>query len=260
MRKGLTVGSGRKGYYNIQGRDPLVHKMSAKGIKQPQRMPNFGGKMPKNISISKHTWSFEKDGNKFKLELGNWSDVGWHWDGNEKDLVSYLIRLKSSEVSNEFLKEMKDNNISFSDLKSQMLKNLDEIDGLYEISGDNSRWHFGQTFTSDSSDGISLFLDDQEEKGYKLTKEQRDKFLNEMNYGDGSANFDEFEREDGGRYKNIMKKAINDSKTFEDFFDALDSVREDYQEIMIERDQELEMNNAFDEFNKFVKAEKIKKN
>jgi apolipoprotein D and lipocalin family protein len=36
-RKGLTIGSGRKGYYNIQGRDPLVHKMSAKGIKQIQK-------------------------------------------------------------------------------------------------------------------------------------------------------------------------------------------------------------------------------
>jgi len=33
----MMVGSGRQGYYNVTGRDPMVHSLSARGIKQPQR-------------------------------------------------------------------------------------------------------------------------------------------------------------------------------------------------------------------------------
>lgn len=42
QRKGMMVGSGRKGYYNVIGKDPMVHSLSAKGIKQPQRMLPIG--------------------------------------------------------------------------------------------------------------------------------------------------------------------------------------------------------------------------
>jgi len=38
MRKGMMVGKGKKGYHNVIGKDPIVHSMSAKGIKQPQRV------------------------------------------------------------------------------------------------------------------------------------------------------------------------------------------------------------------------------
>lgn len=35
----MRVGSGRKGYYNVLGSDPRVHSQSARGMKQPQRLP-----------------------------------------------------------------------------------------------------------------------------------------------------------------------------------------------------------------------------
>jgi hypothetical protein len=37
-RKGMMVGSGKRGYHNIIGKDPRVHSDSAKGYKQPQRI------------------------------------------------------------------------------------------------------------------------------------------------------------------------------------------------------------------------------
>jgi hypothetical protein len=37
MRKGMMVGSGKRGYHNVIGKDPAVHSQSAKGIKQPQK-------------------------------------------------------------------------------------------------------------------------------------------------------------------------------------------------------------------------------
>jgi len=39
MRKGMMKGSGKKGYHNVIGKDPMVHSQSAKGIKQPQKLP-----------------------------------------------------------------------------------------------------------------------------------------------------------------------------------------------------------------------------
>jgi hypothetical protein len=49
-RKGMMVGTGKRGYHNVIGRDPAVHSQSAKGIKQPQQV---------NIipSISRKEWN-----------------------------------------------------------------------------------------------------------------------------------------------------------------------------------------------------------
>jgi hypothetical protein len=259
-RRNLGKGKGM-GYKNlIKGYDAKIHSNSAKGMKMPQRMPQMiGGKLPKNISILKNNWSFEKSGKGIDIGLGNWTDAGWKWDGNEKDLVSYLIRLNSSQVRDEFLQEMEKNNISFADFKKQMISNLDESDGLYEISGDNVRWHFGQTFTSDSSDGISQIIEEKEAQGYKMTDEQKQKFMREIDYQDGSTNFDEFEREAKGQYKEKMSKAIKQSNSFSDFFDKLQKIKEDYQEFMLERDSKLEWESVTEQFNKFVKKESIKK-
>jgi hypothetical protein len=38
MRKGMLVGSGKRGYKNIISNDPSVHSQSSKGIKQPQKV------------------------------------------------------------------------------------------------------------------------------------------------------------------------------------------------------------------------------
>jgi hypothetical protein len=49
MRKGMGKGQG-KGYKNLTGRDPKVHSMSAKGMKQPQRMAM--AKINKSLTLS----------------------------------------------------------------------------------------------------------------------------------------------------------------------------------------------------------------
>jgi hypothetical protein len=41
MRKGMMVGTGKRGYHNVVGRDPAVHSQSAKGLKQPQNVNVF---------------------------------------------------------------------------------------------------------------------------------------------------------------------------------------------------------------------------
>jgi len=40
-RKGMMVGKGKKGYHNVVPKDKIVHSQSAKGRKQPQRIPQI---------------------------------------------------------------------------------------------------------------------------------------------------------------------------------------------------------------------------
>jgi hypothetical protein len=73
MRKGLTKGSGRIGYYNVIAKDPMVHRMSAKGIKQPQTLSmSFGGKAAKKVGV-KYIEIRRAEGNKlYDPKLGIW--------------------------------------------------------------------------------------------------------------------------------------------------------------------------------------------
>jgi hypothetical protein len=52
MRKGMLVGSGKRGYHNLIPKDPHVHSASAHGLKQPQ---NLSGKMlPVSLKTLQH--------------------------------------------------------------------------------------------------------------------------------------------------------------------------------------------------------------
>jgi len=107
MRKGMMVGKGKKGYHNVIGKDPIVHSMSAKGIKQPQRARYIGkvqtDKVP-NIKLS---------------QIGG--DVNWE------------------EYSGQFIVDEKFNNgdfdyyliIDFTNLKEAM---GDEAENKYSVS------------------------------------------------------------------------------------------------------------------------------
>ena len=71
MRKGMMVGSGKSGYYNITGRDPMVHSLSARGIKQPQNITLWNRSqrsLPKNPTQNKESLTNLQIGQVFDLE------------------------------------------------------------------------------------------------------------------------------------------------------------------------------------------------
>ena len=111
-RKGLGTGTG-KGYKNMMGKDPMIHSQSAKGMKQPQKIPKIctrcqldnpntklkdiicpeNSNFPKiqiNEIMSKE--SFEKLYNteieKFKSETVSFTDLGY------PDKKVYYVKLK----------------------------------------------------------------------------------------------------------------------------------------------------------------------
>ena len=80
MRKGMMKGKG-KGYKNVIGKDPIVHSMSSKGIKQPQRVSLIMLNVPKRNSYIYDsnfvldgfgTYNiYSRDGERYFLDGGN---------------------------------------------------------------------------------------------------------------------------------------------------------------------------------------------
>lgn len=177
----------------------------------------------KDVNIQKRYWSFEVEDNKLRLSLGNFTDAGWYWSGDEKDIVGYTYRLHNSDVEEDFYRDMARNKVSFNQLKPLYLKSAKENDGLYEVSGDNRRWHFGETGVSDS-----YIL---EEEG--LTEKQKENF-----YSDYSPiSYEEFQGKYGKAYKKDVQEAVKSSQSFREFNMKMDELREKYTQLANEEDE-----------------------
>lgn len=170
----------------------------------------------KSFYISRHNYSWENDkSDKMKVSLGNLSDAGWYWNGDEKDLNGFLFRLNHSKVKDEFLEDTKKQNVSFQQIKPSLKKAVENGDGLYEMSGDNAVWHFGE-IDGDVDDSYEL-----EEAGITDGKEV-DKVYSEYH----PINIDEFEKENLKSYKEDMKKAVDESNSFEELWGKQDDINQ----------------------------------
>lgn len=196
----------------------LQETFEAQTNKTPQQ--SIAYLQEKNANASRHNWSFEvKDDKTLSLTLGNMSDAGWFWDGNEKDIVGFTYRLHQSKIEDEFYTDMKKNDVSFNQLKPLYIQSANEKDGLYEISGDNVRWHFGE------GDDAEYYAQSED-----LTQNQREKFYEEYS----TINYDEFAEKYGEQYKKDVKKAINSSGSFREFNIKMDELREKYTGVVNE--------------------------
>lgn len=247
-RKGMMVGTG-SGYKNVVGKDPMVHSQSSKGIKQPQPLNIITPKKESPISLNGHNYSMDIDGNKMKLSLGNLSDAGWYWDGDQNDFVGFMMRLNSSTEKEKFLNDLKENNVSFDRLKPFLIKSAEKGDGLYELSGDNSRWKFGQGKEED----IDEYLSNDD---ITLTLKQKDKFERSYDYTD-RASFENFEKEYKKEYVQKIKELVNQSTSTSDVFDNLTELKEDYTEKVFEWEDNLLYENFHNNWEKFKKEEGI---
>ncbi len=204
-------------------KEPVRHSMASRGIP--------------TTNINKHNWSFESDGDSWKGSLGNFTDAGWYWSAEEDQFLGYIIRILNSDINDEFISEMEERDITFNDLKDEMIDALVEYsDGLYQLSGDNRVWHFGQDdvdtyYLKDDLKQVPVEelkqLAEQSDEDYD---ELVDEFLNYEYYWDYGADFDSFAEEYGSWYKDEMKRIIEDSNNFEEFGDKVDRLRRDLAE------------------------------
>jgi len=189
--------------------------------------------MKKEISFSGHNYSFDKEGDKIKLSLGNMTDAGWFWDGDKNDLADYFIRLKNSKVRDEFIADANKNGLKLSDVKAQLIKDIQKGDGVYTISGDNRLWRFGE---GDEPDFDSAYDD------IDRTPEEKEKIEDEF-YNQYETSFDEFEKIYGKDIRRELLNAVNSSKDFEELFSEIEERESGIQESFVREyrgNQELE--------------------
>jgi hypothetical protein len=189
------------------------------------------------FSLNRKYWTFERDDNgKLKLSLGNFSDAGWYWSGDKEELAGFLIRLESSQVRDEFLKTMKEEGIKFKDFKKELKKSIQSGDGIYMLTGDNTKWHFGE-------DGEELYNTaemEAEEKELKgADKEAFDDAVYDQEYN--GTDFDVFKKTTHYRnVRNTLLDAYNKSDTWSQFFDNIKEAKD----VGIEESFEFSSNEA----------------
>ena len=162
----------------------------------------------------------QKEGKKYKFRLGNLSDAGWYWSGKEDEALGFMIRISKSREANNFLQMAEKEGISWAEFQPILLKAAKNKNGLYELSGDNQMWHFGETYADSLSEAQSEYQRELEENGW--TQEDAEKEV-EAKQDHTKIEYDNFEKEYGSEYTESMEKLIKEAKSFKDFMDKLNS-------------------------------------
>lgn len=175
----------------------------------------------KKIVMYKHNWSFEGNPEKgdIRVSLGNLSDAGWYWNGKRGDLAGFLVRIDRSQVKDEFLTESKESGLTYPQIKADVVKQFEKGEGIYEVSGDNKRWHFGETGDQDWDYEKDTLVNDL---GY--TSEQADKIIDDAQIEFSDADFDDFKK--SSQFKDVQGKVVEvakSSNSFSEFFSKMDS-------------------------------------
>lgn len=179
----------------------------------------------KRIELDEKYYGLElENGEIIRLRLGNWTDAGWIWDGNKSDILEFLVRISDSEIVDEFLEDMRKNRITLNTFRKQIAENIESSDdGLYALTGDNARWHFGD---SDSID------EDSEVKGFFSYKKIDKKILDMIKENVWShykgVTYEEFIAQEGKKIKENLKKILQECTNLEEF---LHEIRPNWYEI-----------------------------
>jgi len=186
-------------------------------------------KLP-SVSISEENWQLDiRDDGTIELGLGNWTDAGWRWTGDSEEMTGYLVRLANSSLG-DVDSILEENGITFNDLKKIAIKNQnnkDIQDGLYQISGDNVRWHFGEGEV-DSSYLFDDYFEVSTEKNY--SKEEKEKIYSETWNQYNTPSFDDFIEDYGKDLRKDLKDALNESNNIDDFDEKTKNIKDNADE------------------------------
>ena len=248
-----------KGWYGKRQQ----HSMASKGVRSG-KMKQFGAKGvaiqdPYNFpdfDINEHYWGLSKDGDSFDLRLGNWSDAGWYWSGDESDFAGYLIRITVSSID-DFEDILERYGLDFNDFKEMIIESAKSGNGVYQITGDNVKWHFGQD--GEREDEI---LDYDLQQNESLTDKELEEFKEYywMQSGSESTDYDVFEKSD--YYKDLVEEivsAVENADSWSDIVDRLEGAKEVGEEASWDYSQNAITEDIYENFNKWNKTDRWNK-
>jgi hypothetical protein len=205
------------GFYKKNGKTrPITRRTGRQRAITETKLP----RTQRYIDIQEKNYGIKYMGNgHWELRLGNLTDAGWYWTGDESSMLSFLARLDKSTVRDEFLRDMKGAGLSWNDIKSILQRNMIRTeDGLYSLSGDNSAWEFGNLDDPFSED-VRNFLDDG---SFDIEEGKRDEIENAA-YDYEDLSYDSFVNKYGDDYRKLMRGIINNAKSLDDFLNKISS-------------------------------------
>lgn len=244
-----------KGWYGHKQQ----HSMASKGvrsgnIKKFRANGTFVDDGNGNFDISEHLWGLERNGDDFRLRLGNWTTAGWHWSGDERDFAGYLIRIGGArgDLGKDFIEAMRDYGISFEDLKEIIIESAKDGSGVYMLTGDNVKWHFGQDGERESE-----IIQYDIGENYGLTDDELDRFTDWywINGKSNSTSFGAFEESE--YYKDLVDEitgAIERSDSWEDVLNQLSDARDIGEEASWEFSDNAVRDAVYEGFNEWDKT------
>jgi len=149
------------------------------------------------------------------LRCGEWNWSGWCWSlsGNRCDgeFMTFMTRVLSTnkEYQDEFLKSLNENGVTYRQVAQQCIKDIESYDdALYSITGDNARWHFGDSYSYDHGDEL---------ESYNLTEKETEIVLDNAWLETPTITYEGFMAfEFGSDIKKMVIDAFNESENFDE--------------------------------------------
>lgn len=181
------------------------------------------------IDITHQNFGFEMDHSGMRLSLDQFM---WRWSGDEDDIIGWLLRMVGTvedkdSAFNSFEENFEKKGGTFETLKPFMLKSVKELDGLYQISGDNNRWN-----NSDDEDNFDVdselehWINENDDTKDKLDESDKDEILEGVWKHLKYENYEDYEKENKSWYLENMTKAIKESNSFDDFIAEAEGMAE----------------------------------
>jgi len=195
----------------------------ARTVSRTKRLPD--------VSIGNENFSFRVDDGEINLSL---DDFGWRWSGEADSLNSFIVRMSGTgkQAWDKLVSGLEEAGITVEMLKPYLVKNLsgkltENDDGLYQLSGDNVRWHFGDDFETDNA--LEGEVEHHLQQG-ELNKGEEDEFEKEFWNHFKSPTYEQWLEYEGSGYREELKKGINDAKNFEELEDVYTSLHDEIEE------------------------------
>ena len=188
-----------------------------------------------DVFSSNSNFSFESDEGKISLSL---DDFGWRWTGEEDQLNGFMARMSGTgdQAWNNMITDFEKAKVTVDMLKPILLKNLsgklteNNDDGLYEISGDNSLWKFGETDEGVIDGEFDHFLGEGE-----LKKDEEEEFEKEFWNHYKSPTYEKWLEIEGNGARQELIDEIKNAKDFDDldqaYRDVHDSIQDQFHEF-----------------------------
>ena len=188
--------------------------------------------LPENLHVSHEYLELEIQDHKItRLRCGEWIHSGWCWSLSENDcdgeFMTFMTRVifANHVARDEFLTGLKENGMSFKQISQQCIEDIKSNDySLWPLTGDNVRWHFGDSSWNIDYDAESAYYVDESDT---LTEKEFAIVWDNVGMNIPTITYEGFMAyEFGTDIKKAAVDAFRESNDFDELLSQFDDIRE----------------------------------